>query len=395
METKKWTLIDVASDVWIDELRLGPADVRPTAGGGPAGDFSIRKRTLRGGLRDGLNIVEVDNGRLRFTLLCDRGMGIWRAWCDQLELGWPSPVAGPVHPKFVPLDEASGIGWLSGFDELVCRCGLESNGAPEWAPDGKLKHTLHGRIANWPAHYVEAAFDADAQELVVSGIVDEARLFGNNLRLRSTVRTKLGSTRLTIIDEISNVWSVPADLELLYHINLGPPLAAPGSIFSAPIVAMAPRNAAAASGIASWQSYPPGRPAATEMVLYLELAADAERKSCVLLTSADGAHALSLEIDRGQFPFFALWKNPIPASDGYCTGLEPCINFPNPKSFEERQGRVARVAPGEVRRFEISMEVHCDAESIARVRERIEQIQAGVEPRVFNEPRPEWSPPES
>ena len=109
MASKKWILIDVASDVWIDELRLGPADVRPTVGGGPAGDFSIRKRTLRGGLRDGLNIVEVDNGRLRFTLLCDRGMGIWRAWCDQLELGWPSPVAGPVHPKFVPLDEASGI----------------------------------------------------------------------------------------------------------------------------------------------------------------------------------------------------------------------------------------------------------------------------------------------
>lgn len=394
MPHKKWTLIDVSHDRWIDELRLGPADVWP-AGDDRAGEFSIRKRTLRGGLRDGLNVVEVDNGRLRFTVLCDRGMGIWRAWCDGLELGWPSPVAGPVHPKFVPLDEPSGIGWLSGFDELVCRCGLESNGAPEWMPDGKLKHTLHGRIANCPAHYVEAAVDTDTEELVVSGIVDEARLFGNNLRLRSTVRTKLGSTRLTITDEISNVWSVPADLELLYHINLGPPLAAPGSIFSAPIATMAPRNSAAAAAIASWQTYPAGQPAAAETVLYLELAADADHKSCVLLTNADIGHALTLEFDRRQFPYFALWKNPIPASDGYCTGLEPCINFPNPKSFEERQGRVARVAPGEVRRFEISMEVHSDAESIARVRERIDRIQTPVEPQVFNEPRPIWSPAEN
>jgi galactose mutarotase-like enzyme len=394
MPRKHWTLIDVAHDIWTNDLHLGPAELWPQRSGA-AGAFSIRKRTLRGGLRDGLNVVEVDNGRLRFALLCDRGMGLWRAWCDGLELGWPSPVVGPVHPKFVPLDEASGIGWLSGFDELLCRCGLESNGAPEWSADGKLKHPLHGRIANRPAHFVEAAIDTDAEELIVSGVVDEARLFGNNLRLRSTVRTRIGSSRLTITDEISNAWSVPADLELLYHINLGPPWAAPGSTFAAPVATMAPRNAAAVAGLASWQTYPPGLPAAAETVLYFELAADANHKSCVLLTGADGAKGLSLEIDRRQFPYFALWKNPIPASDGYCTGLEPCLNFPNPKSFEERQGRVARVAPGETRRFEISLEVHSDAEALARVRDRIDRIQSAVEPRIFDQPRPTWSPAES
>ena len=70
-----WTLTDVDRDVFIDELRLGPNDV-----GLPDADFSIVKRTLRGGLRDGLNVVEIDNSALRAMVLCDRGMGIWRVW---------------------------------------------------------------------------------------------------------------------------------------------------------------------------------------------------------------------------------------------------------------------------------------------------------------------------
>ena len=49
-----------------------------------------------------------------------------------MELGWKSPVHGPVHPNFVPLNEPSGLGWLDGFDELFVRCGLESNGAPDF-----------------------------------------------------------------------------------------------------------------------------------------------------------------------------------------------------------------------------------------------------------------------
>lgn len=387
MLRKTWTLIDTARDLFVDELALGPADI-----GQSTGNFSLRKRVLRGGLRDGLNVVEIDNGRLRTTVLCDRGMGLWRVWQGDLMIGWPSPVQGPVHPKFVPQDEASGIGWLNGFDELLCRCGLESNGPPEWSPDGKLKHTLHGRIANRPAHLVEATIDGEGGELCVCGEVDEARLFGNKLRLRSTVRTMLGSSKLTIVDEISNPWSQPADLELLYHINIGPPLAAPGSRFDAPIAIAAPRDAAAIAAVDAWRDYPAARPGTPETVLYMQLAADAAGDTSVLLAEPDGHRGLSLAFNTRQFPYFALWKNPIALSDGYCTGLEPCINFPNVKSFEQAQGRVASVAPGETRRFEIEIGVHSDTESIECARQRIAQIEAGVEPKWFKQPRPGWSP---
>ena len=387
MPSKSWTLIDVDRDTWVDELRLGPNDV-----GLSGGDFSLVKRTLHGGLRDGLNVVEIDNGALRATVLCDRGMGIWRVWSGDLEVGWPSPIKGPVHPKYVPLDEASGIGWLNGFDELVCRCGLAYNGAPEWSPDGKLKHTLHGRIANRPAHFVAATIDTDREELGVTGVVDESRLFCNSLRLTSTVRTSFGSPRLTIIDEISNPWSLPADLELLYHINIGPPLAAEGSTFDAPVEVIAPRDPAAIAGIETWQAYEAGRPGAPETVLFMELACDTDRNTAVLLADPSGEGGLSLRFNRAQFPYFALWKNPISYSDGYCTGLEPCINFPNVKSFEQAHGRVAKIMPGETHSFEIEMEIHADASSLRRAKTRIAELRNGSQPQVFNQPRPEWSP---
>ncbi len=135
----------------IERLILSHADVNNTSS-----KFSVKKRGLHGGLRSGMEIIEVDNGRLKYWLLPERGMGIWKAWLDGIEIGWQSPVRGPVHPQFVPIHEESGLGWLAGFDELLCRCGLESNGEPEFDAKGKLKYPLHGKIANLPAHQVEA-----------------------------------------------------------------------------------------------------------------------------------------------------------------------------------------------------------------------------------------------
>ena len=146
MPKRTWILTDVDSDVYVERISLGPDQV-----GGSAKDYSVTKRTLRGGRREGVDVVEVDNGRLRFVVVPSRGMGIWRASCGDVQLGWKSPVKGPVHPAFVPTWEPGGYGWLAGFDELLVRCGLESNGAPEFLPNGALRYPLHGQVANIPA----------------------------------------------------------------------------------------------------------------------------------------------------------------------------------------------------------------------------------------------------
>ena len=151
----QWILTDVAAGKFEDEVTITPKDV-----GGKADGYSIVKKTLRGGLSDGVDAITVDNGKFSFIVLPTRGMNVWKAWLDDAEIGWQSPVHGPVHPKHVPLNEPSGLGWLDGFDELLVRCGLESNGAPEFDEEsGRLKYPLHGRIGNKPAQRVEVNID--------------------------------------------------------------------------------------------------------------------------------------------------------------------------------------------------------------------------------------------
>ena len=44
--------------------------------------WSVKKHRLRGGRRDGVDLIVVDNGALRFSIVPTRGMGLWKGWYD-------------------------------------------------------------------------------------------------------------------------------------------------------------------------------------------------------------------------------------------------------------------------------------------------------------------------
>lgn len=357
------------------------------------GEFtcSVARRTLRGGVREGVDLVEIDNGRFRFAVVPTRGMGLWKAWLGKIEIGWSSPVKGPVHPRFVPLTEPSGLGWLEGFDELMCRCGLTSNGAPDLGPNGVYTYPLHGRIANRPAHRVEYAYDSDTGEMRLTGVVDETRFLFQKLRLRATYATKVGQAGLRIIDEVTNLSGDPAEIQLLYHVNFGPPILDPGAKIVVPAKTVVPRDPRAAEGIASWNSYPNEQAGFAEQVYFFELLAGKDGMTRVLLKNAHGTHGVSLRYATKQLPYFTLWKNTSLAADGYVTGLEPGTNLPNARSFEGEQGRVVELKPGQTVKFEIELEVHPDEKAVAAAEEQIAKLQAGTKPQVFETAQPGWT----
>ena len=293
MARKTWTLSDVDAGVYLEELSLGPDQV-----GGRARGYRVTKRTLRGGLSDGVDLVEVDNGRFRFVVVPTRGMGLWRASCGEVPLGWKSPAKGPVHPAFVPLWQADGLGWLKGFDELLVRCGLESNGGPDFDAGGKLRSPLHGRIANIPAHKVEVAIDGDSGEIVVTGVVEEAHIYGNKMRLTTTLRTKVGQPGVTVVDEVTNISAQPGELELLYHINFGMPLVTPGARVMVPVKRLAPRDAVAVVDVPTWNVYGPESPGLTEVCHFFDLAADSDGNTLAVLRSADGSQGVSVRVQQ-------------------------------------------------------------------------------------------------
>lgn len=66
MPRRDFTLTDVASGRWHDDFALVPSAELELAG---SDVWGIRKQTMRGGLSDGVDVVELDNGRLSLSLL--------------------------------------------------------------------------------------------------------------------------------------------------------------------------------------------------------------------------------------------------------------------------------------------------------------------------------------
>lgn len=385
MPQRTWTFLHQADNSRVDHQLITPQEM------GLGGDWKIEKRTLHGGLSEGVDEIRVHNGRTSFSVVPTRGMGLWKAWAGDFEIGWKSPVRGPVHPHFVDLGEPSGLGWLDGFDELMCRCGLESNGAPEFdEKTGRVKYPVHGRIANRPAIHVAASVDTDTGEITVKGIVEETRFHFLKLRMATTYKTRIGGSVIEIHDEIENFSASPAELQLLYHTNFGLPLLDAGSRVVCPAKTVVPRNERAASGVKNWDSFAAPEPAWEEMVYFLELHAGDDGWTRTLLKNAHGTRGASLVFNKRQLPCFTLWKNTTAEGDGYVTGLEPGTNFPNPRSYEGEQGRIVKLGGGMRAGFHLNLELHATAREVSEAEAAVARLRAGRDPQVWDKPQPGW-----
>ncbi len=394
---KNWTLTDVKTGLWLESLQITPETLECST---PA-NWSIIKRTLHGGYTDGVDVIDVDNGALSFTIIPTRGMGLWKGRYDGCEIGWQSPVAGPVNPMFINTLECGGLGWLQGFDECIVRCGLNSNGAPgkDLVPNnnGTLSEVilpLHGRIANTPANHVSVSvIETDGvTELVITGIVDEGMLFFPSLRLETRISTIVGSNTVTLHDEVVNMNTVPRELELLYHCNYGSPFLEEGSLLVAPSRRVAPRDSRAMEDLATYHTYLPPTPGYVEQVYWHELCADSSHRTVAMLRNRAGNKGVAIRFNIQQLPCFIQWKNTAGLSDGYVTGLEPGTNLPNPKIFERQNGRVITLAPGQRHTVDLAMEIHTTAEGVHHVENEIKNLLNGTVLEVHAKPIATWSP---
>jgi hypothetical protein len=396
MRFKTWTLTDCADDIWLDSFSIANDSLRL----GTPHDWSIRKRTLRGGLRDGVDLIEVHNGALSYAILPTRGMGLWRGEYHGNYLGWHSPVHGPVHPRFVHPGERGGIGWLTGFDEWLCRCGLVSNGPPgedavtnKAGKTTKTALTLHGRIANLPAQFVEVRINLDPpHELSIVGQVEESGLFWPHLRLTATYTTVPGSNRLMIHDVVENRSAEAVEMQLLYHCNIGPPFLEAGSRVVAPTRQMAPLTARAAEGIATYDTYAGPTVGFAEQVYAYELQGDPTGRTLALLYNAAADRGMALRFNCSELPCFTVWKNTAAIEDGYVTGLEPATNYPNFRTFERQQGRVHMLPPGGHWECHVSIEVHDTAHAVTDVLTEIARLQAHAPATIHRTPQARFSP---
>ena len=387
----RYVLTDVAQALWTESWTVDETTLPLGAGQ----TWRVQKTALKGGLQDGVDLIEIDNGAFSFFVVPTRGMGIWKGIYRGIPLGWESPVRDLVHPAFVELNDRGGLGWLKGFNEWIVRCGLDSNGAPckdividNNGNEAEVFLPLHGKIANVPARHVEVRIDlAPPHRITVLGIVEETMLFGPALRLTTAISTELGSNSLTISDQVTNLNATPAEMELLYHCNYGPPLLEEGATVLAPFKTASPRDARAREDIKTFDRFRGPEKGYVEQVYFYELTGKrGSGDTAVLLKNADGSLGSSLHFSLKQMPCFSLWKNTAAVENGYVTGLEPATNYPNPKHFERKAGRVALLKGGETRQIDLTIAVHDTRRAVQQIERQIKTLQKNARAKVIETP---------
>jgi len=391
-EPLRVTVTDVEKDIYVESLHLTSERVTPDC----PHAWSVRKHVLHGGRQEGVEVIDVDNGELRFRIVPTRGMSMQNVVSGDIRLGWDSPVRDLVHPKLVNLESRQGLGWLEGFNEWMVRCGLEFFGGPgtdefidNTGNKAKMDLTLHGKIGNIPASVVEVAVDRSAPfEIRIRGRVDETCMHGPKLELWTEISTQAGSDAFRISDKIANRSAKEQEFGVLYHANYGPPLMEEDARFVGPVKRVAPINAYAASDASTYDVCRGPMPGVAEQVYCLWLWADQNDRTKVMFRNARGDKAVVMAFSLKDLPYFTIWKNPVAVEDGYVTGLEPGTGFPRNRAIERRLGRVPVLGPHQSRTFTLDFLVLGDAGRITETAREIGRIQADRGTHVDDKPLP-------
>jgi hypothetical protein len=363
-ETFNQVLTSSEHNVRLDEWHCSSHDITPAC---PT-NWSIHKFTLHGGKQEGVDVIEIDNGRLRLAVCPTRGMGILWGQIADVRLGWDSPVKETVNPIYVNLSSKGGLGWLEGFNEFVARCGLEWSGHP-----GTDK-------------FINNVGDEATMDLTLHGRVDERAFYGPKLELWTDLSTEPASASFQITDTITNHGAAEQEFQMLYHSNFGPPLLGEGATFVAAIDRITPFNAHAAEGIASHEKYAGPKLGFVEQVYDILPAFDAAGNTMAMLVNPTGDRAASLSFNVHELPCLTQWKNTTAEAEGYVTGIEPGTSFAHNRRLERAKGRVPKLAAGASRSFHIDYSVYLTRNQVNAARDRIAAIQADHKPKVDAEP---------
>ncbi len=359
--------------------------------------WTVRKFRYFGGKQEQSYVIWIDNGKLQIGVVATRGLGVLTVLMDGVQiLGWNSPVREVVHPSLIDLKSRGGLGWMDGFNEWLCRCGMEWNGQPgtdrfinSRGEEHTMELTLHGRVANLPAQEVWLIAEHDPPyKITLRGVVYERMFNGPNLELTSELSIDPGARDFRISDAVTNRGGHRQEFQMLYHTNFGTPILEDGARFLAPVEEVTPFNDHAAQDVKRYDQYAGPRPGFIEQVYAIAPLADRSGRTLIMLQNKRADLAASLRYNTQELPYLTLWKNTAALEDGYVTGIEPGTNYPNTRRIERKHGRVPELSPGESHYMTIDFAIHVGAAEVAQVAQEISRLQGGRKPVINEKPLP-------
>ena len=260
---------------------------------------SVRSYTLKGGRGDGLNIIDCDNGKIRFLLNESKAL-------DMMQLYHEGQNVSFLSKNAFMLDNLSFYNRFEGG--MIYTCGLDNIGRNEG-------FELHGTLHNKKAEVIRA--ECCEEGITVEAIIRNTALFGKNLVFKRKIFCALGSSEVLVSDAIINEGYTEQNYCLLYHINVGYPMLDEGAEIVGNIKSVATSSEWAKQNQSTMYKIEKPTPHNVETCYYLTL-----ENPKISLVNQKIKKKFTIEYSKNTLPYFLEWKSMV--SGDYALGLEPC-----------------------------------------------------------------------
>ena len=259
---------------------------------------SIRRYTLTDGREKGLDVLDCDNGKIRFLLNVSKA-------CDIMQLYHEGQNMSFVSKNGFTKRETPFLNRFEGG--MLYTCGLDSVG-------GREGYELHGTLHNIPAEIIRA--ECNENGITVEAIIRDTALFGKNLVLKRKIFTEISGDSITLEDTLINEGYKAEEYCLLYHINVGYPMLDDGVKVIADVESYTPRTAWAKQNETTMYAMNEAVPNQEETCYFLKLS-----KPEIALVNEKIGKKFTVSYSGDTLPHFVEWKSV--ASGDYALGLEP------------------------------------------------------------------------
>lgn len=259
---------------------------------------SLRRYTLTEGRGRGLDVIDCDNGKLRYLINVSRACDVMQMYHRGENLSFISK--NGFESRALPFRRRFEGG-------MLYTCGLDSLGAREG-------YEIHGSFHSIPAEVLRA--EVTDTEIIVEALVRDTDHVKRNLTVKRRITSKIGSESVRIEDVLTNEGYETAPYALLYHVNVGYPMLDEGATVHAPVVAWLTRTAHAEAEADT--RFEMGAPVvgAEECCYYYHMA-----RPEISIENEKNGKRFTLTYSGDTLPSFVHWKNL--ASGLYVMGLEP------------------------------------------------------------------------
>lgn len=289
----------------------------------------LRRYTYTSGKEKGIEVIDCDNGKIRFLLNVTKALDIMQLYHEGQNMSFVSKNAFTARE----------IDFSHRFEGgMLYTCGLDSVGRRK---DADIE--LHGTFHNNNADVIRTECNEDG--IFVEAIISSTELFGKNLVMRRKVTSPIGSEKVIIEDTLENRAFATDEYCILYHINLGYPMLDDGTNIVADISGYETRTEWSEKNTEGMFKITDSIPNNPETCYFLDM-----KKPEISLVNSKAGKKFTVKYSNDTLPCFTEWHSM--ASGDYALGFEPASTKLD-DSFVLKP-----IAPGEKINFRVELEVN-------------------------------------